>query len=131
MPIVLRDLAAVERGVRGHALGERGEVAAVERLRAVAERDLRVLVDLDEDPVGADRGGGAGERLDQAAIARRVAGIDSRGVLHRDPRPSAERLQPSGVVTLRAIWRGHDHGLGSASCGHGTLGNEYGVHGTG
>ena len=42
--------------MRRHARGEAGEVARVERLRAVAERDLGVLVDLDDDPVGADRG---------------------------------------------------------------------------
>ena len=57
----------------GDAFRERREVAPVERLRAVAQRRVGVLVDLDEDPVGADRGGGAGERLDQAAIARRVS----------------------------------------------------------
>ena len=53
----------------GDALGEPGEVARVERLRAVAQRLVGILVDLDDDAVGADRGGRAGERLDEPPVA--------------------------------------------------------------
>ena len=61
------------------ALGEPREVARVERLRPVAQRRLGVLVDLDDDAVGADGRRGAGERLDQPPVAGRVAGIDDHG----------------------------------------------------
>jgi hypothetical protein len=56
---VSRQLAAREPGVRCHIRRELGEVGRVELLRAVAERQLRVLGNLDDDAVGADRGGGA------------------------------------------------------------------------
>jgi len=73
--------------VGADALGEAREVARVERLRAVAERSVGVLVDLDDDAVRPDRGGRPGQRLDQAAVARRVAGVDD----HRQVRV---QLQP-------------------------------------
>lgn len=39
--------------------GERGEVGGMQRLRPVAASVLGILVDLDEDPIGADGGCGA------------------------------------------------------------------------
>ncbi len=53
----------------GDVVGELGEVVGVERVRAVAERGLRIAVDLDDDAVGADGGGGARQRLDEPAVA--------------------------------------------------------------
>jgi hypothetical protein len=54
--------------------GEAREVAGVERLRAVAQRLRRVLVDLDDDAVGADRGRRPRERLDVVSMRRRELG---------------------------------------------------------
>src|SRR5213083_314760 len=68
--------ASAERGGRQDAVGEPREVAGVQLLRAVAQGLLGVLVDLDDDAVGADRCGPAGQRLDEAAVAGRVAGVD-------------------------------------------------------
>src|SRR5512133_3987471 len=62
---------AQQRRVRGDVAGVLGEVPGVQRLRTVAQRGVGVLVDLDDDPVGADRRRGARERLDQAPVARR------------------------------------------------------------
>src|SRR3954451_21327407 len=62
--------------VGGDVAGVVGEVGRLERLRAVAQRDLGVLVDLDDDAVGADRRGGSAERLDEAAVAGGVARVD-------------------------------------------------------
>src|SRR3954467_2460156 len=42
---------AEQRGVGGDVADVVGEVGGLERLRAVAQRDLRVLMDLDDDPV--------------------------------------------------------------------------------
>ena len=47
---MLGERAAGQRRMGRHPVGEALEVARVERLRAVAERDLRVLVDLYDDP---------------------------------------------------------------------------------
>src|SRR3954451_17727768 len=62
--------------VRGDVARVVGEVRRLERLRAVAQRDLGVLVDLDDDAVRADRGGGARQRLDEAPVAGGVARVD-------------------------------------------------------
>ena len=58
--------------MRDHGSGELGEVTRVQLLRTVAERELRILGDLDDDPVRAHRGGGARKRLDQAAVGSSV-----------------------------------------------------------
>src|SRR5207302_10166549 len=50
-----------------------GEVVREQRLRAVADRPLRLRVDLDDDPVRAGRRGGVRQRGDERALARRVA----------------------------------------------------------
>ena len=68
--------APVERRVGGHPGGEALEVARVERLRAVAQRALGVVVDLDDHAVGAGRDGGRAQRRDQLAVAGGVAGVD-------------------------------------------------------
>src|SRR5919202_364285 len=71
-----------ERGLAGDggggldALRVGGEVAGAQLLRPVADRLLGHRVDLDDDAVGAGRGGGQAERLDEGAPPRRVAGVD-------------------------------------------------------
>jgi hypothetical protein len=55
--------------MRCHIRRELGEVGRIELLRAVAERQLRVLGHLDDDAVGAHRRGCPGERADEAAVA--------------------------------------------------------------
>ena len=79
----------------------------VQRLRAVAERGLGVLGDLDDDAVGADRGGRARQRLDQAPVARRVRRVDDhrqvrveleprhRAEVEREARGGLERADPA------------------------------------
>ena len=55
------------------------EPVGVELLRAVADRLLGRGVHLDDDPVGAGRGGGHRERGDEAAAAGRVARVHDHG----------------------------------------------------
>src|SRR6476620_6433511 len=63
--------AAARKGGVGEDRGrETREVAGAQLLRAVAHRLLGLVVDLDDDAVGADRGRAARERLDEAAVAR-------------------------------------------------------------
>src|SRR3954466_9267951 len=69
----LRQRATEQPGVGGDVRGVAREARRVQRLGAVAEGVRRVLVALDDDPVGAHRGGGPRQRRDQPAIARRVA----------------------------------------------------------
>src|SRR6185436_1883501 len=68
--------AAAGEGRVGEDLGrEAREVAGAQLLRAVAHRVLGLVVDLDDDAVGADRGRTARERLDEATVAGRVARV--------------------------------------------------------
>src|SRR5215207_9399211 len=53
-----------------------GEVIRVQRLRAVADGLLRARVNLDDDAVGAGRGRRERQRLDERALAGRVARVD-------------------------------------------------------
>jgi len=59
--------------VRRHVLRELREVAPVERLRAVAERLVGILVDLDDDPVRPDRSCRERKRRHQRATTRSVS----------------------------------------------------------
>src|SRR3954469_19007258 len=54
----LRQALAEQAGVRRDVARVVGEVRGLERLRAVAQGDLGILVDLDDDAVGADSGSG-------------------------------------------------------------------------
>jgi thiamine biosynthesis protein ThiI len=88
--------AADQRGeVSGHA-GQLAQVGLDQRLRAVAQRRLRVRVDVHDDAVGADRDRGPGQRQDQvpaAAGMRRVH--DHRQV--RQPLRDRDRADVQGV----------------------------------
>src|SRR5919206_39166 len=74
-----------ERGLAGDggggldALRVGAEVAGAQLLGPVADRLLGHRVDLHDQAVGARRGGGQAERLDEVAPARRVAGVDDHG----------------------------------------------------
>src|SRR5829696_622644 len=87
-----RMLRRPARAMLRYAPRDRGEVARVERLGTVAQRGLGILVHLDDDAVRADGRRAARERLDQAPVARRVAGIhDHRQVrVQLEPRHGAE-----------------------------------------
>src|SRR4051812_7199982 len=83
----LGEALAQQLRVGGDVAGVVGEVRRLERLRAVAQRVLGILADLDDDAVRADRGGGSAERLDEAAVAGGVARVD-------DHRKVGVELQP-------------------------------------
>src|SRR3954465_12382292 len=98
--------------VGGDVAGVVGEVGRLERLRAVAQRDLGVLVDLDDDAVGADRRGGSAEPLHEAAVAGGVARVDDHrqvGV-QLQPRHGAEveREARGGLERANAALAQHD-----------------------
>ena len=64
-------------GGRGlHTRGVGGEALGAQRLRTVADGLLGVGMDLDDDAVGPDRGGGEAERLDEVAPPRGMARVD-------------------------------------------------------
>jgi hypothetical protein len=86
----LGELLAQQRRVGGDVARVLGEVGRVERLRAVAQRRVGVLGDLDEDPGRADGRGGAGQRLDEAAVARGV--------------PSGPHRAELGPIPLGPVW---------------------------
>ena len=58
--------------------GVLGELVDAQLLRAVADRLVGLGVHLDDDAVGARRGGGQRQRLDERAAAGGVAGVDDR-----------------------------------------------------
>ena len=59
---------------------------------------------------------------------RHVARLDAGRALHREARPSAERLRPSGLAALRAVRRRHDHRLGRAPHRQRALGHGHRIH---
>ena len=93
--------------MRRHVGREVREVGRVELLRAVAEGQLRVLRHLDDDAVGAHRGGGARQRAHQPPVARGVRGIDDhrqvrvqlqprhRAEVEREAHGAVERADPA------------------------------------
>src|SRR3954464_10286986 len=97
--------------VRGDVARVVGEVRRLERLRAVAQRDLGVLVDLDDDAVGADGSGRARQWLDQAAVARRVARVD-------DHRQVGVELEPRDGAEVEREARGGLEGADAALAQH-------------
>ena len=76
--------------------------------------------------VGRRRAGDAGAEEPEL---RHVARVDAGRALHREARPSAGRLRPSGLAALRAVRRRHDHRLGRAPHRQRALGHGHGVHG--
>ena len=76
------------------AAASAAQVAVDQRLRAVAQRLLRVRVDVDDDPVGADRDRRPGQRHDQVAPAAGVRRVDDdRQVRQRRARPARPRCR--------------------------------------
>src|SRR3954451_21756971 len=69
-------------------------------------------MDLDEDAVGSGCGGGAGQRLDESAVARGMAGVDDHGQvrmkLQPRHRPEVERETQRGVERAYATLTQHD-----------------------
>jgi len=59
-----------------HFVGEGDEFLGEEGLHAVGERLVRLVMNFDEETIGADGYGGAGERQNFVALAGAVAGID-------------------------------------------------------
>ena len=59
-----------------HFVGEGEEFLGEEGLHAVGERFVRLVMNFDEETIGADGYGGAGERQNFVALAGAVAGID-------------------------------------------------------
>src|SRR5215216_3805326 len=84
---LLCQLLAYKGGMPDDGSRESREIAGVQLLRTVAQRRLGIVGDLHDDPVRADRGRRARERLHQPAVARRVRGID-------DHRQVAVQLEP-------------------------------------
>ncbi len=71
---------AVEDGCDlAHFVGEGDEFLGEEGLHAVGERFVRLVMNFDEEAIGADGDGGAGERQHFVALASAVAGIDKNG----------------------------------------------------
>jgi hypothetical protein len=62
-----------------HFVGEGGEFFGEDGLHAVGERFVRFVVDFDEQAIGADSHGGAGERENFVALAGTVTGVDEDG----------------------------------------------------
>ena len=65
------ELESIYKAVTAEASAKEAEL-----LRRVADRVLGRRVDLDDDPVGADRRGGERQRLDQRAAPGRVRRVD-------------------------------------------------------
>ena len=101
--------------LRGRARAQRPHRTAEDRLRRPARR-----------PVRQRRAGDAGAREPQL---RHVARLDAGRLLHREPRPPAERLRPPRLAALRAVRRRDDHRLGRAPHRHGALGHGHRIHG--
>src|SRR3954447_2546989 len=103
---------AEQAGVGGDVARVVGEPGRLERLRAVAERGLGVLVDLDDDPVRADGGGRARQRLDEAAVAGGVARVDDHRQVRVELQPrhgaEVEREAGGGLERADAALAEHD-----------------------
>ncbi len=91
-------------GDRGRPLDELEvvrELVGVERLRPVADRGLRVRVDLHDDPVGAHRGGCQRQRQHEVAPPGGVARVDDdrqvRELLEHRHRRQVERVAVGGL----------------------------------
>ncbi len=91
-----RERTPDQRGqVSGHAR-EFAQVGFHQRLRAVAQRRLRVRVDVDDDAVGADRDGGPRQRHDQVAAAAGMRRVHDHGQV-RQPLDDRDRADVQGV----------------------------------
>ena len=100
--------------LRGGARAQRPHRPAQDRVRRPSGR-----------PVGRGRAGDAGA---EGLELRDVARLDAVGLLHREARAPARGLRPAGLAALRAVRRGHDHGLGRPPHRQRALGHGHGVH---
>src|SRR6267378_8582720 len=75
----LVDDAVEDGGDLAHFVGEDREFFRKDRLHAVGEGFVRLVVDFDEEAIGANGDGSAGEREYFVALAGTVAGIDEDG----------------------------------------------------
>ena len=73
------DMAVEDGGDLADFGGEFGEFGWEDGLDAVREGLFGLMMDFDEEAVGADSHGGAGERENFVALAGAVAGIDKDG----------------------------------------------------
>ena len=60
-------------------LHERVELIGKQRLHAIRQRAIGIVMDFDDQTVGSNGDSGAGERRHFVALARAVAGIDDDG----------------------------------------------------
>src|SRR5712664_38238 len=75
----LVDGAVEDGGDLAHFVGEGDEFLGEERLHAVGEGFFRLVMDFDEQAVGADSDSGARKRQNFVALAGAVAGVDKNG----------------------------------------------------
>ena len=73
------DSAVEDGGDLAHFVGEDGKFFGEDGLHAVGESFVRLVMDFDEQAIGADGDSCAGERKNFVALAGAMAGIDEDG----------------------------------------------------